>query len=127
MVSMKELQGVVDDLRDSATRKASDWIGEGRGQVRDVVGGRSDGALFGMFAVGLIVGCLAGAAIALIVTPFSGVEARRRLSDKVEKMQKQRTEEMASTDGEMAPTIGEMAPTNGSTRSSQTPASTRAG
>jgi|SRR2546425_2526627 len=127
MVSMKELQGVVDDLRDSATRKASDWIGEGRGQVRDAVGGRSDGALFGMFAVGLIVGCLAGAAIALIVTPFSGVEARRRISEKVEKAQKERTAEMAPTNGEMAPTNGETTPTNGSSRSSRSPASPYAG
>jgi hypothetical protein len=126
MVSMKELQGVVDDLKESATRKASDWIGESRGQVREAVGGHSDGALLGMFAVGLIVGCLAGAAIALIVTPFSGSEARRRLSEKVEKA-KQSTAEMVPTNGEMAPTHGETTPTNGSSRSSRSPASPYAG
>ena len=70
---------------------------------------------------------LAGAAIALIVTPFSGVEARRRISEKVEKAQKERTAEMAPTNGEMAPTNGETAPTNGSSRSSRSPASPYAG
>ena len=76
MVSVKDLQDVVDDLKGQARKKAVNWIGEGRGQMRDVVGGHSDGAMFGVLALGLIVGCLAGAAIALLVTPVSGVEAR---------------------------------------------------
>jgi len=108
MVSVKDLQDVVDDLKGTASKKAADWIGESRGQVREAIGGHSDGALFGMLTVGLIVGCLAGAAIALLLTPFSGVEARRRLSEQVEKVQKQRESEMA-------------APTNGSTRPAPTP------
>jgi hypothetical protein len=106
---MKDLQAVVDDLKDQATKRAAELMGEGRGQMRSAVGGHSDGALFGMLALGLVVGCLAGAAIALLYTPVSGVEARKRLGEQVEKVQKQRP--------------GEMTPTNGSTRSTSTPAS----
>ena len=110
MVSVKDLQEVVDDLKGQAQKKAADWIGEGRGQMRDVVGGHSDGAMFGVLALGLIVGCLAGAAIALLVTPVSGVEARKRIGEQVVKAQQSR--------------VPEELPTNGSTRSSSyTPAS----
>ena len=56
------------------------------------------------------VGCLAGAAIALLVTPVSGVEARKRIGEQVVKAQQSR--------------VPEELPTNGSTRSSSyTPAS----
>ena len=42
MVSVKDLQDVVDDLKVQAGKRASDLLGEGRTQVRTVVGGHSD-------------------------------------------------------------------------------------
>src|SRR2546427_12807626 len=104
MVSVKDLQDVVDDLKSQARKKAVNWIGEGRGQMRDVVGGHSDGAMFSMLALGLIVGCLAGAAIALLVTPYSGVEARKRIGERVVKAQQSRVPQERPTNGSTRPT-----------------------
>ena len=97
MVSVKDLQDVVDDLRGQAskrandllgegTKRAGDLFGEGKGEVRRAIGGHSDGALFGTLALGLVLGAIVGAAIALLFAPFTGDEARRRLGESVEKV-----------------------------------------
>jgi hypothetical protein len=97
MVSVKDLQDVVDDLRGQAskrandllgegTKRAGDLFGEGKGEVRRAIGGHSDGALFGTLALGLMLGAIVGAAIALLFAPFTGDEARRRLGESVEKV-----------------------------------------
>jgi len=97
MVSVKELQDLVDDLRGQAAKRANDLLGEGtkranemfgegKTEIRRVVGGHSDGALFGTLALGLVLGAIVGAAIALLFAPFTGDEARRRLGQSVEKV-----------------------------------------
>jgi hypothetical protein len=86
MVSVKDLQDVVDDLRGQATKRASDLLGEGKEEMRRAVGGRSDGAIVGTFALGLLLGAIVGAAVALLFAPFTGDEARRRLGESVEKV-----------------------------------------
>ena len=97
MVTVKELQDVVDDLKDQAskrasdlfgegTKRANDLFGEGKGEVRRAVGGHSDGAIFGTLALGLVLGAIVGAAIALLFAPFTGDEARRRISESVDKV-----------------------------------------
>jgi hypothetical protein len=86
MVSVKDLQDVVDDLKVQAGKRASDLLGESRSQVRSAIGGHSDGTLLGTFAVGIILGAIVGAALSLLFTPMSGQEARRRLGENVEKM-----------------------------------------
>ncbi len=107
MVSVKELQDLVDDLRGQAAKRANDLLGEGtkranemfgegKSEVRRVVGGHSDGALFGTLALGLVLGAIVGAAIALLFAPFTGDEARRRLGESVEKV---RPSEPAAKDG----------------------------
>jgi len=96
MVSVKDLQDVVDDLKGEATKRASDLFGEGKTEVRRAVGGHSDGAIFGMLALGLVLGAIVGAAVALLFAPFTGDEARRRLSESVEKA---RTTEPATKAG----------------------------
>jgi hypothetical protein len=97
MVSVKDLQDVVDDLKGEATKRANDLFGEGKNEVRRVVGGgHSDGAIFGTLALGLVLGAIVGAAIALLFAPFPGDEARRRLSESVEKV---RTTEPATKAG----------------------------
>jgi hypothetical protein len=85
MVSVKDLQDVVDDLRGQATKRASDLLGEGKEEMRRAVGGHSDGTIFGTFALGLLLGAIVGAAVALLFAPFTGDEARRRLGESVEK------------------------------------------
>jgi len=86
MVSVKDLQDVVDDLKGEATKRANDLFSEGRSEVRRAVGGHSDGTIFGTLALGLVLGAIVGAAIALLFAPFTGDEARRRLSESVEKV-----------------------------------------
>jgi hypothetical protein len=86
MVSVKDLQDVVDDLKGEATKRANDLFGEGKSEVRRAVGGHSDGAIFGTLALGLVLGAIVGAAIALLFAPFTGDEARRRLSESVDKV-----------------------------------------
>ena len=86
MVSVKDLQDVVDDLKGEATKRANDLFGEGKSEVRRAVGGHSDGAIFGTLALGLVLGAIVGAAIALLFAPFTGDEARRRLSENVDKI-----------------------------------------
>ena len=97
MVSVKDLQDVVDELKGQASKRASDLLGEGtkrandlfgdsKNEVRRAVGGHSDGALFGTLALGLVLGAIVGAGIALLFAPFTGDEARRRLSESVEKV-----------------------------------------
>jgi hypothetical protein len=86
MVSVKDLQDVVDDLKGEATKRANDLFGEGKSEVRRAVGGHSDGTIFGTLALGLVLGAIVGAAIALLFAPFTGDEARRRLSESVDKV-----------------------------------------
>ena len=97
MVSVKDLQDVVDDLKGQASKRANDLLeegtkranelfGEGKTEVRRAVGGHSDGAIVGTLALGLLLGAIVGAAIALLFAPFPGDEARRRLSESVEKV-----------------------------------------
>ena len=86
MVRVKDLQDVVDELKGEATKRATDLFGEGKTEVRRVIGGHSDGAIFGTLALGLVLGAIVGAALALLFAPFTGDEARRRLSESVEKV-----------------------------------------
>lgn len=86
MVRVKDLQDVVDDLRGEATKRANDLFGEGKSEVRRAVGGHADGAIFGTLALGLVLGAIVGAGLALLFAPFTGDEARRRLGESVEKV-----------------------------------------
>jgi hypothetical protein len=81
-----KLDSLFEELKGEAARRAGDLMGEGRAQARRASGGHDDGALFSAFTVGILLGALAGAAIALLVAPFSGAEARRTLSRRVEEM-----------------------------------------
>ena len=96
MVSMKDLQDVVDDLKGEATKRANELFGEGKSEVRRAVGGHSDATIFGTLALGLVLGAIVGAAIALLFAPFPGDEERRRLSESVDKV---RTTEPAAKAG----------------------------
>jgi len=80
------LEDMLGDLRSQASKRIDDMRSEGRKQARNAGGGHDDTALFSAFTVGLLAGALAGAAIALLMTPFDGRQARAKLSEKVEKL-----------------------------------------
>ncbi|TMG69546.1 MAG: YtxH domain-containing protein [Chloroflexi bacterium] len=86
MVNVKDLQDVVDDLKDQASKRASELLGDSKSQVRNVVGGHSDGELIGTLVLGLVLGAIIGAALSLLFAPISGEEARRKLGENVERM-----------------------------------------
>ncbi len=100
MVTVKDLQGVVDELKDQASKRASDFLGEGRTEMRRAAGGHSDGTVLGMFALGLVLGAAVGAAIALLFTPLSGGQARRKIAESMEKV---RLGDSTATNGETRP------------------------
>lgn len=90
-----KLDEILGELRDEAGKRASSLIGEGRGQVktaRRAIADSNDGDMFGAFVLGLSVGALVGAAIALLLTPVSGSEARRKLGEQAEKVRGDRPE-----------------------------------
>ena len=81
-----KLDDVLDDLRSQATKRIDDFITEGRKQARHAGGGHDDTALFSAFTLGILAGAVVGAAVALLITPFSGQQARAKLSEHVDKM-----------------------------------------
>ncbi|MGH2449739.1 MAG: YtxH domain-containing protein [Candidatus Limnocylindria bacterium] len=93
----------LDEILNEASRRAGDLLGEGRSQVRRAVGGHDDGALMGTFAIGLIVGAVVGAALALLLTPYNGDEARRRIGRRVEEMRASEPEWQRTGNGQPAP------------------------
>jgi len=91
------LEDLLGDLRSQASKRIDDMRSEGRKQARNAGGGHDDTALFSAFTVGILAGALAGAAIALLMTPFDGRQARAKLSERVDKL---RSEAPTSWGGE---------------------------
>lgn len=84
-----KLDELLSDWRDQATKRASGFMSDGRGQIqrgRRAVADPNDGDMFGAFVLGVAVGALIGAAIALVLTPVSGSEARKKLTERAEKL-----------------------------------------
>lgn len=93
-----KLDDMFDDLRAQASKRLDEMRTEGRKQARHAGGGHDDTALFSAFTIGILAGALVGAAIALLVTPFSGRQARAKLSDKVEKLRSENSPQTWSTE-----------------------------
>ncbi len=84
-----KLDELLSDWRDEASKRASSLVSDGRTQVkrgRRAVADPNDGDMFGAFVLGVTVGALIGAAIALVLTPVSGSEARKKLTEKADKL-----------------------------------------
>lgn len=113
-----KLDELFSDWRDEAAKRASGLVSEGRGQVkrgRRSLADPNDGDMFGAFVLGLTVGALVGAAIALVMTPVSGSEARKRLGEKAEKLRGAAGPEWETATAESGNgTLGQPAPTYGS-------------
>lgn len=113
-----KLDELFSELRDEATKRAGGLMSEGRGQVqrgRRSLADPNDGDMFGAFVLGLTVGALVGAAIALVMTPVTGTEARRRLGQKAEELRGSAGPEWETgTTSSGNGTVGQTAPTYGS-------------
>jgi hypothetical protein len=88
MKAMRDLKldDVMHEIRGQAMKRMDDLMSEGRAQARRAGGGHDDTRLFSAFTVGLMVGAVVGAAIALLWTPMSGVQARTKLSERIDQM-----------------------------------------
>jgi YtxH-like protein len=80
------LEDMFDELRTQAGKRIDELRSEGRKQARKAGGGPDSSALFSAFTLGILAGAIAGAAIALLMTPFDGRQARAKLSQRVDKM-----------------------------------------
>jgi hypothetical protein len=94
-----KLEDVFDDLRSQASKRIDDMLADGRKQARKAAGGHDDTALFSAFTVGILAGAIVGAAIALLMTPFSGEQARAKLSERVDKIRSDNMTSWDSTSG----------------------------
>lgn len=107
-----KLDDIFDDLRAQASKRIDDMRSEGRKQARNAGGGHDDTALFSAFTIGILAGAIVGAAVALLLTPFSGKQARVKLSEQVDKI---RSDSMPSwdsgTDGGNGKAVGSYEPT----------------
>jgi hypothetical protein len=63
-----------------------DVVDELRRRARHAGGGHDTTTLFSVFTIGILAGAVVGAAIALLITPLSGRQARTKLSEKVDKL-----------------------------------------
>ena len=63
-----------------------DVIDELRKRARHAGGGHDTTTLLSTFTIGIVTGAIVGAAIALLITPLSGKQAREKLSERVDKM-----------------------------------------
>ncbi len=101
MVSARDLREVLGDLRQQAGKRAV-------GVLDDVklpeIGRRNDAPALLWLSLGLALGAMIGMLVALLATPYSGDETRRRLGQQVERMrmQREREELMRAGDGEHA-------------------------
>ena len=94
-----KLDDVFDDLRTQAGKRIDDMLSDGRKQARKAGGGHDDSALFSAFTIGILAGAIVGAAIALLMTPFSGEQARAKLSERVDKIRSDNMTSWDSTSG----------------------------
>lgn len=94
-----KLDEVFDDLRSQASKRIDDMLADGRKQARKATGGHDDTALFSAFTIGILAGAIVGAAIALLMTPFSGEQARAKLSERVDKIRSDNMSGWESTSG----------------------------
>jgi hypothetical protein len=85
MVSAKDLRDVFEDIRKEAGKRAVGMMGDAK--LPDI-GRRSEPPGILWLGLGLALGAVVGMAIALVMAPFPGDEARRRLSERVDKMRR---------------------------------------
>ncbi len=91
MINTKDLRDIFDELRTEAGKRASD-------AMSDVTIGRRERSMgLVWFSIGLTVGAAIGVIAAFLSSPYSGDQARAKISERVEKMRRQH--ESAETNG----------------------------
>ena len=94
-----KLDDLVDDLRERAMHRIDELVKEGRKQARHAGGGHETTSLFSAFTIGILAGAVVGAAIALLMTPLSGTQARAKLAERRAKLA-ERVDKLRSDDSD---------------------------
>jgi hypothetical protein len=77
---------LLDELRVIATKRGTELLGQGRHQARKAIGAPGEGAVTMWFLVGVLVGAATAAIATLLTSPMPGTEARRRLTEQMERV-----------------------------------------
>jgi YtxH-like protein len=80
---------LVDELRGVAQKRGLELLDQSKGQARRAIGSPDAGAVPSAFLGGIVLGLIAGAVVAFLMTPMPGQEARRKLSQQVDKVREQ--------------------------------------
>jgi hypothetical protein len=96
MVSTKELRGIFDDMKSEATKRAAHAISDSNIKV----GRRGGPPGLLVLGIGLVLGAVIGMVAAILASPYSGEQARAKITERMEKMRSQHEmHEMAETNG----------------------------
>ncbi len=93
MVNAKDLRDIFEDIRKEATRRAGDALDGASVGRRD----RMPGLL--IFIGGLALGTLIGLVAASLATPYSGKQARAKLTEQMDRVRRQREEMVVGANG----------------------------
>lgn len=77
---------LLDELRAIAMKRGTELLGQGRQQARKAIGAPEEGAIGGALLFGIVLGAAVAAVVTLLMTPMRGDEARRRLTEEVERV-----------------------------------------
>ena len=102
MVSTKELRDIFDDMKGEAMKRAAQVISESNKRAARAISESNIGRRNGppglvILSVGVILGAVIGMIAAVLASPYSGTQARSKITERVEKMRRQH--EDAETNG----------------------------
>ena len=87
MVSTKDLREIFEDVRDDASKRASDAIHDAvkGGRIPQVRLQQDQPSSIVYFGLGIILGAALGVILGAIMTPYRGAETRQKIADQVQK------------------------------------------
>jgi hypothetical protein len=77
---------LLDELRAIATKRGTELLGQGRREARRAIGAPGEGAVTWAFLVGILVGAATAAVATMLMSPMTGSEARRRLTEQADRV-----------------------------------------
>jgi YtxH-like protein len=98
-LNSNDVVDLLDELRGIATKRGAELLDQGRAQARKAIGAPRPGAVGIALVMGVAVGALVGAVVALLMTPVPGREARQRLAQQVDQVRERMPEMKVGQNG----------------------------
>ena len=92
MVNTKDLRDIFSDLTNQAGKRAGEAINKAELPDFSNLGRRNEPPGLLWFGIGLTVGAVIGMLAAFLATPYNGEQARKKLTEQVEKVRKSHEE-----------------------------------